>query len=198
MLSNFFHTLLSTSTSSTSTSITSLFKACYENTLHLGDKEASGRVILGIFMELVRETLQERHPKQKFDVDLELKVLRFSSDAAIIVASTGLKEDVVFSVEYKPRVSAQLEDQRPFHLSELFLQAFYLAPQCEHAVVHCLTDLEDYHMFLVGKNGKKICIKKYWYRKCDLMDSSQTAEHLHFLSENIPLPQEALVPFGDT
>ena len=43
----------------------------------------------------------------------------------------------------------------------------------------------------MGKDGKKLCIKKYWYRKCDLTDSSQTAEHLHFLSENIPLLQEA-------
>ena len=99
--------------------------------------------------------------------------------------------DVFFSLEYKPKVSPQLKEQRPFHISELFLQAFDLATQCKHAIVHCLTDLEDYHIFLMGKDGKKLCINKYWYRKCDLMDSSQTTEHLHFLSENIPLPQEA-------
>ena len=111
-LCQFFDTLLSTSTSSTSTSSVSFFKAYYENTLYLGSKEASARAIFGMFMELVRDTLQKRHPKQKFYVDHELKVLRFSSDAAIIVRSTGLEKrmDVVFSVEYKPKVAAQLED----------------------------------------------------------------------------------------
>ena len=57
----------------------------------------------------------------------------------------------------------------------------------EHAIVHCLTDLEDYHMFLMGKNGKKLCIKNYWYRKCDLMDSSLCGlqfAHLHLQSSS--------------
>ena len=200
-LCNFLDTQLSTSsTSSTTTSSVSsgvalAFKAHYDCTLYLGDKEASARGILSLFMQGVRDALQERHPNQKFFIDHEFKIFPFYSDAALIVASTGQQQKqmkAVFSLEYKPKVSPQLKDQPPFHLSELFLQAFYLAAQCEHSIVHCLTDLEDYHMSLMGKDGKKLC------RKCNLTNSSQTAEHLHFLSENIPLPQEALVLFGDT
>ena len=107
-LCNYFDTQLSTSTSSTSTSSVSsevTFRAYYE---YLGDKEASARGILALFMELVCDALQKRHPNQ---VDHELKVLRFSSDAALIVASTGQKRmDVVFCLEYKPKVSPQLKD----------------------------------------------------------------------------------------
>ena len=99
---------VSTSTSSTSTSSVSsevsseAFRAYYEYTLYLGDKEASARGILVLFMELVRDALQKRHPNQTFYVDHELKVLRFSSDAARIVASTGQERmDVVFSLEWR-------------------------------------------------------------------------------------------------
>ena len=171
-LCDYFDTQLSTSTSSVSSEVRSeTFRDLYEHTLYLGDKEASAMGILALFMGLVRGALQERHPTKKFYVDHELEVLRFSSDAAIddevfedtkreiptdvssskalIVARTGQKRmDVVFSLQYKPKVLTQLKDQNPpFHISELFLQAFYLATQCEHAIVHCLTDLEDYHMF---------------------------------------------------
>ena len=131
-LCNYFDSKLSTSSTSTSSVSSEVssetFRAYYQYTLYLGDKEASARGILGLFMELVRGTLQKRHPKQNFYIDHELKVLRFSSDAALIVASTGQqKRKVVFSLEYKPKMSPQLKDQHPFHISELFLQAFYLA-----------------------------------------------------------------------
>ena len=81
-LCNYFDTQLSTSTSTSSVSSevsSEAFRAYYENTLYLGDKEASARGILGLFMEVVRDALQKRHPNQKFYVDHELKVLRFSS-----------------------------------------------------------------------------------------------------------------------
>ena len=183
------NTKLSTSTSSTSTSTSSVssevssepfFKGFYEHTLFLGDKEASGH-----FGSLHGISLQKRHPNKKYYIDNELKVFRFSSDAALIVSSTVKRMDVVF---YKPYVSAKLQQPSAFYLSELFLQAFYLANQCEHSIVHCLTDLVDYHLFLVAKDGKKLCIQKYWHSECDLKESSQTAEHLRFLSEIMLLP----------
>ena len=80
-LCNYFDTQLSTSTSSTSTSSISsevsseAFRAYYEYTLYLGNKEASARGILALFMDLVRDALQKRHPNQKFYVDHELQVL---------------------------------------------------------------------------------------------------------------------------
>ena len=170
-LCDYFDTHLST-TSSTSTSTSSFswspdaFSALYRNTLYLGDKEASAGGILAVFMELVRDALEKRHPNKIFYVDLQLKFLRFCSDAAKIVATTRLEKiDVVFSLEYKLKVAAKLNIQPAFHLSELFLQAFYLATQYGHTIVHCLTDLTNYHIFLMGMDGKKLCIKKYWYRE---------------------------------
>ena len=96
--------LLSTSTSSVSSEASServkalalAFKAFYDHTLYLGDKEASARGIFGLFMESVRDALHKRHPKKEFKVDHEFKVLRFASDAALIVAITGQKGMDVF------------------------------------------------------------------------------------------------------
>ena len=96
--------------------------------------------------------------------------------------------DVLFSMEYKPKVAQNLGDEPACHISEVFLQAFYIATQVEHNVMHCLTDLVDYHLFLIGKENGKLCIKKYWYHKCKLTDSGKAATLLQFLAEKIPVP----------
>ena len=99
---NYITTHLSTSTSSVSSEASSkpfkAFTAYYEHTLYIGNKEASARGILCLFMESVRDALHKRHPKKEFKVDHEFKVLRFTSDVALIVAITGQNRmDVVFS-----------------------------------------------------------------------------------------------------
>ena len=47
---------------------------------------------------------------------------------------------VLLAVEYKPKISCELEDQAPLHLSETLLQTFYLRDRFHHDIVHCLTD----------------------------------------------------------
>ena len=122
------------------------------------------------FMEAVRHTLHQKHPALDVKVDHEVRVLRFASEVAlVIVACTRQKGlDVLFSLEYKPKVAQDLGDQHACNISEMFLQAFYVETQVEHDVLHCLTDLNDYHLFLMGKKDGKFCIKAYWYRACNL------------------------------
>ena len=51
-----------------------LFKKEYNSTLDLGDKEASGRVILGLFMRTVKEALELKYDVRLF-VDHEYRLL---------------------------------------------------------------------------------------------------------------------------
>ena len=48
----------------------------YDQTIYLGDKEASGRVVLGLFMSMVTKLLRSKYPTQLFYVDHEYKVLK--------------------------------------------------------------------------------------------------------------------------
>ena len=199
-LCDYFTSFLSTSTEPVSAKcskmvedITKMVAVHWNHTLYVGQKEASGRVILGLFMEGVREALHNIYPNKVLKVDHEFKILpgkQFATYEAVVVVVRGTEVEVAYAIEYKPRVSSELHDQNPSHICEMFLQAFYLSTQCDHDILHCLTDLKDYHMFLIGKeeSTKKFCIKKYWYRKCDLTNSGEAAEHLSFLSEIIVLP----------
>ena len=129
------------------------FTTLYEHTLYIG---ASDRVILGLFMETLREALDKIHPSREFMVDHEFNVLptkQFATDQAIEAVIGDGNEKVVFALEYKPKVSSDLNDQAPFHISETLLQAFYLTSQFDHDIIHCLTDLQDYHIFLIGKSN---------------------------------------------
>ena len=173
-----------------SESITDMVKFFKTHYVYIGDKEASGRVIVGLFMEILREALDKKHPGREFMVDHEFKVLptkRFAIDEAIEAVIGEDNGKVVFALEYKPKVASDLNDQVPFHISEMLLQAFYLTSQFDHDIVHCLTDLEDYHIFLIGKSNRALqraknnfSIKEYWYRKCHLTDSGEVAKHLSF------------------
>ena len=130
--------------------MTKSFKFHYDNTLYLGEKEASGRVLLGLFMKAVCHALKQIHPEKVFWLDHECMILpskKFTNDEAIqaILADDGKK--VIFALEYKPKVATELKDQTSFHISETLLQAFYLRKRFDHNIVHCLTDLEDYHFF---------------------------------------------------
>ena len=114
--------------------------------------EESARGIVTLFVQLVCDALQNKYPDQTFFVDHECDVLHIFGCGALIVVSAGRSTlDVVFSLEYKPKVSPNLKDKCPCHISELFLQVFYLATYSKHAIVHCPTDLEDYHMFSLEK-----------------------------------------------
>ena len=47
----------------------------YDQTLDLGDKEASGRVLLGLFMNIVTERLSVKYPNNRLYIDHEYRVL---------------------------------------------------------------------------------------------------------------------------
>ena len=93
----------------------------YDQTIYLGDKEASGRVVLGLFMSMVTKLLRSKYPNQLFYVDHEYKVLKFCADEAIVTITCNKEQHVVFVIEYKPRVSSNLSDQTPFHISETLM-----------------------------------------------------------------------------
>ena len=167
---------------------TESFRYHYEKTLYLGDKEASGRVLLGLFMIEVCHALKQMHPEKEFWLDHECLVLpkkTFACDEAIH-AILDNRQKVIFALEYKPKVAPELIDQTSFHISETLLQAFYLRKRFDHNIVHCLTDLADYHFFLCGKSDEGIfCIQNYWYQKCNLTEKSELEENITFLTKVI-------------
>ena len=145
-------------------------------------------------METLREALDKIHPSGEFMVDHKFKVLptkQFATDEAIEAVIGDGNGKVIFALEYKPKVSSDMNDQAPFHISETLLQAFYLTSLFHHDIIHCRTDLQGYHIFLIGKSNcalqsaNNFCIKVCWYRKCHLTDNGEVAEHISF---NIPMP----------
>ena len=140
------------------------FQKHEEVTMHLNTKEASGSALLGTFMLCVSDALRTLCLTHTFKID-HWYAKTYTADSALLSAllvssqkqvvpcfghSPSQKQVVpCFVVEYKPRVAQDLADQDPFHLSEVFLQAYYLRKMHKHPILHCLTDLSDFHYFLV-------------------------------------------------
>ena len=96
------------------------------------------------------------------------------------------EQHVVFVIKYKPRVSSNLSDQTPFHISETLIQAYYLRNKFRHNILHCLTDLNDFHFFLITTTPTRLfSIKNYSYTKCDLQNHEELAQLSAFLCDNI-------------
>ena len=101
----------------------------------------------------VREALHNIYPNKVLKVDHEFHILpskQFATDEAVVVVVRGTEVEVVYAIEYKPRVSYELHDQNPSHICEMFLQAFYLSTQCDHDIVH---------FSLLQSNSQHICIE---------------------------------------
>ena len=79
----------------------------------------------------------------------------------------------VYVIEYKPRVPSDMKDIEPHHLSELFLQAYYLQQQYHHPILHVLTDLEDFHCFEMQRGQ----ILTYKYTRSSLADPQDLLKH---------------------
>ncbi len=91
--------------------------------------------------------------------------------------------------ECKPRVSANLASQEPFHITETLIQAFYLRRKHDFPILHCLTDLTEYHFFLIeSAPGQKLKLSKYFHLSCDLRKETELANLLSFLYDVIELP----------
>ena len=100
-------------------------------------------------MNIVRRFLSIKYPAYAFDVDDEYKILegkRYAMDDSIeVVEVTGPEPKQgkpVFGLEYKPRVSSDLTDITPFHISETLIQAYYLRKKFQYPILHCLSDLQ--------------------------------------------------------
>lgn len=138
-------------------------------TLHITTKETSGILSLGIFMLCVQEEMQKLQPTVRCKVDYAPSVhpeRKHAADSALLYSSVNTEMTPCFVVEYKPRVANDLRDQEPFHLTEVFLQAFYLRRKGhKHPILHCLTDLKDFHYFLITdtKHPAKLVLETYWY-----------------------------------
>ena len=170
--------------------LTFVFQKHQQVTMHLQTKEASGTALLGTFMLCVSDALKTLCPTQIFKIDHQFNVCygkTYTADSALL--SALLVSTVVlgfdhrpfdqgmvpcFVVEYKPRVSRDLVDQEPFHLSEVFLQAYYLCKMHKHPILHCLTDLSDFHCFLVKRSDRgHLEIKKYFCFKCKFNETEK-------------------------
>lgn len=170
------------------------------DTFDFGEKEASGRPIVGLFMNNVVHLLRKKYPGLLFKTDPEFCLLPGKTFAAddCAMALLVFGNFPVMVVEYKPKVPGNIRDITPtWHLSELFIQAFYLRKYNSHPILHCLTDLQDYHFFLVAQQAaddvvRKVDVEKYWYLQCDLSNQDEYNRVFNFLQKelnvNVALP----------
>lgn len=156
-----------------------------QHTLYVNSKEASGYGMLSHFSLLVCDVMCEKYPTVTFKIDPQFYVCigkKYSSDQFLVMLSiNGIKVLVVW--EYKSRVATDIADQAGWHISTI-LQAFYL--QNEHSysypVLHCLTDLHDFHYFLLTSGGfRALKLLKYVYLESDLTKEHDVLHHLCFL-----------------
>ena len=176
---------------------TLLFQQRYAKTLYLGNKEASGTGIVDLFMFYVLDTMEIKYPDATLKVDHQYRILEnklYAADETIgvvvvINAKAAPSMLPILVLEYKPRVSQDLGDQEPSHLSETFMQAYYLRKRCKFPVMHCLTDLNDFHFFLIeDEHSGVIKISRYYYLKCDLKDGKQLIQMMTFLYHTLNVP----------
>lgn len=111
----------------------------------------------------------------------------YSSDQAVIYVTLA-GEQVLLVIEYKPRIPPELSDIEPWHLSETLIQAFYMRSTHRYCVLHCLTDLRDFHYFYIKEDDNTyLALDKYVFVQSDLSDQAQVQAHADFLLTNITL-----------
>ena len=171
---------------------TTLFGMQNMHTLDLTTKEASGYSKLGDYLLCVRNTVAEVHPNSSFSIEhqycIQVQNSSYYPDGALVATildtSTSTRTPI-YVIEYKPRVPAELVDIEPNHLSEVMLQAVYLRRVIKSPILHVLTDLNDFHFFLIS--GESLQIDKYFYLKCKLSNREELLKHLKFLCHIMPL-----------
>lgn len=156
-----------------------------KKTLHLNSKEASGYGNLTLFALYVCDMMEEKYPGVKLMIQPQFYVCgskQYSTDEALISVQSG--KEVLAIWEYKPKVAASLIDQTAWHLSETILQAFFLK---KHSVLHCLTDLEDFHYFFLECDPRHCKLIKYVYLKSKLSVKGDVLHHMDFLFHSIKI-----------
>lgn len=75
---------------------------------------------MGLFLNTVRKALEFKHHVQLY-IDHEYKLFCDEAVVAVTQLGKGAERKVLLAVEYKPKVSPDLEDQMAWHLSETLL-----------------------------------------------------------------------------
>ena len=80
--------------------------------------------------------------------------------------------------EYKPQVPTSPEDIHLPHLCEVLLQGYYCVKRYT-PVLHCLTDLTDWHYLMLEHDRENDCLDIKW--TCSFKAENLSQEHLNFL-----------------
>ena len=167
---------------------TATFSKHLRLTRYVNTKEASGYGMLSHFALFFCGFLCEKFPGVDFKIDPHFYVCggkQYSRDEALIMLTATSSETVLVVWEYKPQVSNSLGDVPKWHLSETILQAFYLQKQHAYPVLHCLTDLEDFHYFSLKCAGQGLELLKYFFLRSDFTQEKEVLHHLNFLYHSV-------------
>ena len=160
-------------------------------TLGFTSKEASGYAMLSNFSLFVCKLMGVKYPSLNFCIEPQFIVCdgkKNSSDQTLVqllMGSTHMRVLVVW--EYKPRVACDIYDVPAWHLSETLLQAYYMRRNHCYPVLHCLTDLNDYHYFFIEDGPTDITLSKYVYMHSDLSVPKDAFDHINFLLQSVPV-----------
>ena len=165
-------------------SFTTVFSEYSSRTLKLTSNEASGSGLLYVFSLFVCKLLQEA-PLLALQVDPQFCVAEgqtFTSNLCLLqlLKEASLRLRVLVLWDYKPRVPGALEDVTAWHFSETLLQAYYLRRKHSYPVLHCLTDLLEFHYFFIEGDGQRtLKVVKYVYSLTLRLGISPAASRMH-------------------
>lgn len=172
-------------------SFTTSFLEHISLTLYVKSKEASGYGMLSVFSLFVCKMMQDKYPSSNFRIDPQFRVCegnKFTSDQGLVhlIEATRVLLRVLALWEYKPRVPGDLDDITAWHISETLLQAYYMRKKHSYPVLHCLTDLTDYHYFFIEDDGERtLTVVKYVYLRSDLCKPNDVWNHIEFLLQSV-------------
>lgn len=163
---------------------TQIFKRQRANIIDIGVYEASGYGLLSEYLLLISERLKELYEiTSKVDLEFQIKGQgkTFMADGcivAVLISVDSYCRVPVYILEYKPRVPRDIDDIEPHHLSELFLQSYYLHKDSRcHSTLHVLTDLTDFHYFEI----KQCKIVKHHSTRCSLVEPIELFAHINLV-----------------
>ena len=128
-----------------------LFAKQKNSTAWLTLKEASGYPMLGDFLLCVKEVLEQLHPHSSFFIDHQYAVLpgQAIADGALSALVAQHQHIPLLVCEYKPKVASRVDGLDLSDLTEAMIQALYLRKTFRHPIIHCLTDMTDFHYFVL-------------------------------------------------
>ena len=167
-----------------------LFAKQQEGTAYLTVKEASGSAMLADFLLCVWEVMKSLHPKSSFMIDHQYTIIPAKAIADGALCALMVSDYMpLLIIEYKPKVASTIDDIDVSDLTETMVQALYLRKRFQHPIVHCLTDLKDFHYFVLkDTQQKRLQIEKYVFVSCNGTDVDDLLAHVSFLSETLCIP----------